>query len=195
MSGDQIANLAYLGLLGTVIAVMFFVSNSERIGKKLQQAATWALIFIGTIAAAGLWSDIRSQNGFAPPQGVVVAEGVYEVPRRADGHFHLTAQVNGTPVDFIVDTGATDIVLTLEDAARVGIEVEELAFLGRARTANGTVGIARVRLDEVRLGDMRDTAVPASVNEAEMFGSLLGMSYLSRFARIEIAGDTLILTR
>jgi len=62
-------------------------------------------------------------------------------------------------------------------------------------TANGTVRTASARVDEITLGDIRDTGLRVSVNEGEMPQSLLGMAYLRRFARIEIADDTLILTR
>lgn len=192
MTGDQIASLLYLVLLGTAIAGYFVVQNRSRMGTALRHAALWGLIFLGTIAAIGLWDDVRRQ---VPGQAAVIAEDRIEVPRGRDGHYHMTLQVNGVPVNFIVDTGASEIVLTREDAARAGIDVQNLAFFGRAQTANGTVPTARVFLDEVRLGDMADRGVPASVNGGEMFGSLLGMSYLSRFDRIEIADGRLVLER
>jgi aspartyl protease family protein len=103
--------------------------------------------------------------------------------------------VNGTPVDFVVDTGATDMVLSREDAARIGLDPGDLAYTGIASTANGQVRTARVRLDEVSLGGITDRGVTASVNAGEMSGSLLGMSYLHRFERIEIANGRLILER
>jgi aspartyl protease family protein len=71
--------------------------------------------------------------------------------------------------------------------------MDSLAFLGRASTANGTVKTATTVLDEVVLGDRVDHDVRASVNGGEMFGSLLGMSYLNQFSEISIRGDRLIL--
>ena len=103
--------------------------------------------------------------------------------------------MNGTPVRFVIDTGASDMVLSNADARAVGLDTDRLAYLGRAQTANGTVPIARVTLDSVALGDVTDRNVGASVNGGEMFGSLLGMSYLERFGRIEIANGRLILER
>lgn len=191
MSGDNIAQLAYLGLLGAAVAGWFFAANRESLGKVTQQAIVWVLIFLGVIAAAGLWSDIRRD---VTPAQALLSDGRIEVPVARDGHYHLTLQVNGTPIDFVVDTGASQIVLTREDAERVGIDTASLAYVGRALTANGPVGTANVWLDEVRLGGWSQQGVRAVVNEGDLFQSLLGMEYLGRMARIEIEGGRLILT-
>lgn len=191
MSGDTIAQLAYLVLLGAAIAGWFFAVNRETRGKVTQQAIVWVLIFLGVIAAVGLWSDIRRD---VMPSRALLSDGRIEVPVARDGHYHLTLQVNGTPIDFVVDTGASQIVLTRADADRVGIDTDSLAYVGRALTANGPVGTANVWLDEVRMGGWSDQGVRAVVNEGELFQSLLGMEYLSRMARIEIVGGRLILT-
>ena len=192
MSGDDIARMAYLGLLAVAIAGYYFAQNRESLGRTAQYAAVWGLIFVGVIAAVGLWSDIRRA---AAPGQVALAEGEVAVPRSRDGHFHLTLEVNGTPVDFIVDTGASQIVLSTADAARVGLDPESLAYLGSAQTANGIVRTASVRLGSVVLEGQTDLDVRAVVNQGDIDGSLLGMTYLDRFARIVIEGDRLLLTR
>lgn len=193
MSSDQIAQLVYLGLLVTVIAGYFFMSARGRMGKTLQMAGIWVLIFIGAIAGVGLWQDIRTT--VLPQQATFVENGEVMVPRAPDGHYYLNISINGQPVDFVVDTGATDIVLTRQDAARVGLPPEDLNFLGQAMTANGIVQTAMVRLDELELGPFVDRGVRASVNGGEMSQSLLGMSYLQRFDSIQIADNRLILSR
>lgn len=192
MDADQIARLAYLGLLGAVLGGWFFLQLRGQLGRAMQLLAVWALIFIGVVAAYGLWNDIR--RDLVPVQSML-SEGVIAVPRSPDGHYHLVLQVNDLPVSFIVDTGASAIVLSRRDAARIGLDPDNLAYTGTARTANGEVRTAPVRLDRVVLGDMIDTGLRAVVNEGELDVSLLGMDYLGRFARIEIAGDELILTR
>lgn len=193
MSATDLPQLLYLVLLGAVIAGYFLVSNRHQLGRVSQQAAIWGLIFLGTIAVAGLWPGIR--DTVVPRQSYVAGTGTIEVPRAYDGHYYLTMEVNGTPVDFVVDTGASDLVLTRRDALRAGIDADRLAYLGRARTANGTVPLAQVVLKSVRLGEMTDTGVQATVNGGEMQTSLLGMSFLERFGRIEISGNELRLTR
>jgi len=192
MASDQIGQLAYLILLGIAVGGYFVAQARGNLGRTAQQAAVWGLIFIGVIAGVGLWGDIS--NTVAPRQSVT-GPGRIEVPLGPDGHYHLTLQVNGKPVDFVVDTGASDIVLSQQDAARVGLDPSKLIYSGNASTANGTVRTADVRIDSLRLGDITDRNLRVSVNEGVMDGSLLGMAYLGRFQHIEISGRTLILTR
>jgi aspartyl protease family protein len=192
MDGDQIARLAYLGLLLAALAGWFFFQLRTNMSRSLQQIAVWGLIFIGVTAGIGLWQDIRRD---VLPRQDVLADGRIEIPMSGDGHYYLTAEVNGTPVTFVVDTGATEIVLSSDDARAVGLDPEGLSFIGSAQTANGTVPIAPVRLQRLTLGPITDENVRATVNGGEMDGSLLGMSYLNRFARIEIVDGVLILSR
>ena len=185
----------YLVLIGTVIGGYFLVSGRQRLSQTAQQAAIWFLIFVGAVLAYGVWDDVA---GIATPrQSVVSGEAgvIIDVPRRRDGHYHLELEVNGAPVAFIVDTGASDLVLSRDDAARAGIDADGLRYLGEARTANGVVRTAQVRLAEVRLGDIVDRDVRAVVNAGDMPASLLGMSYLQSFGRIEIENDQLRLIR
>ncbi|TDX27702.1 retropepsin-like aspartic protease family protein [Rhodovulum visakhapatnamense] len=193
MTGDDFGRLIYLVLLATVIAGYFLLSHRRRLGQVAQQAAIWGLIFIGVIAGFGLWSDIR--NDVAPRQTVFAEENRIEVPRAPDGHYYMTLRINDVPIRFVVDTGATDVVLTRDDAERVGIDPRSLQFFGEAHTANGAVRTAPVRLDVVELGPVTDRNLRAFVNSGEMRESLLGMAYLNRFERIEVVRDRMILTR
>ncbi len=192
MSGDDIVRLIYLGLILASVAGWVFVQSRNNISQTLQHAAVWGLIFLGAIAGYGLWNDIRQD--IAPTQAIV-GDSRIEIPRGRDGHYNLTLLVNGTPVDFVVDTGATDMVLSQRDAERVGLAPETLSYIGTAQTANGTVRTAPVRLNEVALGGIVDNDVRAVVNEGELDGSLLGMTYLHLYSRIEIADGQMILTR
>jgi aspartyl protease family protein len=193
LSGDQIASLTYLLLLATVLGGYFLVSNRQNLSKLAQHAALWLFIFLGAIVAVGLWTDIR--DDILPRQSVAMEGRLIEVPRAQDGHYYLTLEINGTPVRFVVDTGATEMVLSLEDAGRAGIDTERLIFTGRAMTANGMVETAPVRLERVTLGGMTDQGVRAVVNSGAMSESLLGMGYLDRFDRLEISDGRLILER
>lgn len=191
MDTFDMARLTYLVLLGAAVGGSFLVMNKANLGRSLQQLAIWALIFVGFIGAYGLWNDI--QRDVLPRQSVV-ADGVIEVPRSADGHFYLTLRLNDTPVGFVVDTGATQVVLTMKDAARVGIDPAELDFVGTAMTANGAVRTAPAFVSEMVLGDVTMRDVKVYVNEGQMDTSLLGMTYLSRYERIEMTPDTLVLS-
>tara|TARA_R110002072_G_scaffold19047_16_gene70696 strand:+ start:658 stop:1233 length:576 start_codon:yes stop_codon:yes gene_type:complete len=185
------ARLIYLIVLLVMIAGWFFMQTRDGLNKSLQHAAVWAMIFVGGAAAVGLWQDI-SRN---PNQTLISDAGQIIVPRSRDGHYYLNVQINGADVRFVVDTGATDMVLTKSDAERAGLDPDQLTYLGRANTANGEVRTAFVRLDAVQLGDVTDRNVVAVVNEGQMAQSLLGMGYLQRWVRLEIANNELILTR
>lgn len=191
MDGDQIARLGYLALLLAAVGGWIMVEYRGRLGLALRTAMAWGLIVVGLMAGYGLWQDIRTD---LRPRATVLESGDIRVPRADDGHFYLTLQVNGTPIDFMADTGATNIVLTAQDARRLGIDPEALVYLGEARTANGSVATARVTLAEMRLGPFEDAGVSAWVNAGEMDISLLGMAYLGRY-RIEIDGSEMILKR
>ncbi|MCG7626291.1 TIGR02281 family clan AA aspartic protease [Epibacterium sp. MM17-32] len=193
MNSDDIGQLVYLIALLAAVGTWVFVQNRQSLGKTVQQLMIWGLIFLGVIAAYGLWGDIRST--VVPQQAVHSYGGQISVPRARDGHYYLTLQINGDPVDFLVDTGASDMVLNAEDARRIGIDPASLAYLGRAMTANGEVRTARVKLDSVALGPITDRNVSAWVNEGALEQSLLGMGYLQRFSGIEIRNNELILTR
>ncbi len=193
MSEFETGRVIYLVVLLAMVAGWFFMNSRENLNKSLQYAAIWAMIFIGGAAAVGLWNDINSST----LRGQITLNGGDQiaVPRSNDGHYYLTADVNGATVRFVVDTGATEIVLTQSDAARAGLDPENLAYLGRANTANGEVRTAFVRLNEIRLGDALDRNVQALVNQGQMDDSLLGMGYLQRWGSLEIRNNELVLTR
>jgi aspartyl protease family protein len=180
-------------LLGTVLLGWLIAANRRSLGKLAQYAAVWGFIFIGAIVAIGLWTDIRQT--VAPRQSVMMEGARIEVPQAPDGHYYLTLGVNGAPVRFVVDTGASEMVLSHGDAMRAGIDFDRLVFSGRAYTANGMVDTAPVTLDTVQLGPVTETGVPAVVNGTDMQDSLLGMSYLRRFDRLEISDGRLLLER
>jgi aspartyl protease family protein len=192
MTGDSIASLLYLLLLllfvGGWVARGRFANRSTA----FRHAGSWILIFAVAIVAAALWDDIRRD---VPQAAYSIGEGAIAVPRAADGHYYVRAEVEGQPVRFLVDTGATQIVLARDDAARIGVDADDLLYSGRAGTANGEVRTAPVWLETLEVGPMLDRDVRAHVTDGDLPISLLGMEYLRRYGRIEIAGDRLILER
>lgn len=185
--------LFYLVLLLLGVAGAFLIGGRQRLSRSLRDLAVWALIFAMVIIAYGFRDTLRS--ALFTGTAMQVSEEAVELHRGADGHFHALLSVNDRPIRFIIDTGASDIVLSRADAAAVGIDLGRLDFSGRAQTANGPVPTAPVRLAVVRLGDFTDRDLPARVNGGELGGSLLGMTYLDLFSQIEISGDRMRLHR
>lgn len=193
MPDSQTASLIYLSILLVALVGSMFGVYRGRMGTMLKSMLAWALIF-GVIAVGYGYRDTIEET-LLPAQTISTGEGRIEIRRRFDGHYHADMLVNGEPVEFIVDTGASSIVLSLADAERVGIPLDRLDFSSRARTANGEVRLATVRLAELRIGDIVDRNVRAVVNEGEIDVSLLGLDYLDRFKSVQIEGNVMVLER
>lgn len=112
------------------------------------------------------------------------------------GHFETTARINGRPVEVLVDTGATLVALTWEDARRAGIYLSDSDFKHRVGTANGTARVAIVTLADVAIEDIIVHDVRAAVAEpGKLETTLLGMTFLGRLSRTEMSRGVLLLER
>ena len=97
----------------------------------------------------------------------------------SNGHFTISAEVNRVPIDFLVDTGATLVFLTADDARSAGIDVRALNYTQFVSTGNGSVRAAPVMLNEIRVGDLSLDNVRGAVLD-NLGQSVLGMSFLDR---------------
>lgn len=190
MDSDQTARVLYLAMLLAALSGWIFAEFRGRMGQALRMALAWGFIVIGLMAGYGLWKDIRRD---ITPEQTIVANRI-DVPRAEDGHFYITLTVDGIPLRFMADTGASNVVLRQKDAEILGIDTAKLAYLGTASTANGLTKTAQVSLENVRLGPVFDARLSASVNEGDLDISLLGMDYLQRF-KIEMSDNLMVLTR
>jgi aspartyl protease family protein len=119
---------------------------------------------------------------------------IVELKAARNGHFSTRADVDGRSIDVMVDTGATMVVLTYEDAQRAGITLNDRDFNRAVSTANGIARVAEVTLGRVGIGNILVRDVPAAVAEPGRLGtSLLGMSFLSRLSRFDMRSDALVL--
>ena len=110
------------------------------------------------------------------------------------GHFRAEAEVDGRRIDFVVDTGASVVVLRESDAFRVGIRPSLRDFTARVSTANGEVKAARTKLRRVEIGGITVYDVNAMVLPDEALSTnLLGVSFLSRLKRYEYANGRMVL--
>jgi aspartyl protease family protein len=131
----------------------------------------------------------------SPPKRIsatdpVTAPAPRELRREPDGHFYADARINGTTIHFLVDTGASVVVLTRADAQRAGIQLP--AERSVAMGAGGPIEVIPVMLDRVAVGGIEARGVQAAVAD-QLPVSLLGQSYLQRVGSVEIRGDTMVL--
>lgn len=120
--------------------------------------------------------------------------GDFELKANDSGHFETPADINGAEVDVMVDTGATLVAMTYEDAEKAGLSLTDDDFSQNVNTANGVAKIAVVNLDSITIGDITVKNVKGAVAEpGRLHKTLLGMSFLGRLSRVEMQPDTLIL--
>ncbi len=113
--------------------------------------------------------------------------------RSGDSHFYADADIDGTNIRVLVDSGASVVALTRADAEAIGIDVDRLPIGGTARTAGGDVPMRVVTLESIDVDGVEVRNVQAAVIDANVGVSLLGQSYLSRLATVNVEGDTMTL--
>jgi aspartyl protease family protein len=121
------------------------------------------------------------------------ASGEVRLGRAADSHFYADADVDGTNIRMMVDSGASVVALTRRDAEAIGIDVDRLPVLGMAKTAGGDVPMRVVMLDSIDIDGIEVRRVEAAVIDADMGVSLLGQSYLAKLDAVNVEGDTMTL--
>jgi aspartyl protease family protein len=182
---DKRMQLVYLCIILATLTGGLAARLQARPGTVLAQLGTWGVIF----AALILVYSYRDQFGslgerftaeLIPAKGTETGPTSIAFAAEADGHYHVYGSVDGTSISFLVDSGASDIVLSPGDARMLGMQPEHLDYTMMAQTANGTVRGAPVRLKTLKVGPIVMRDVPATVNGAEMSVSLLGMEFLRR---------------
>lgn len=209
---DQSMRLLYLVLLLVFLVVFGWGWRRGRTnapiaryggGFNVRHLAIWALIVLGLVAAYAYRTPLLRLAGpvlqeLDPSRVVEVtsADGTTElaIVRSGDGHFHIDAEANGTPVSFLVDTGASTTVLTLRDAERAGIDITSLQFNRPVTTANGIAFFASTELGSLEIGPYRLANVRVGIMpEGALETSLLGMNTINRFAGWRVDGDRMVL--
>ena len=182
-------------------------SQRESAGRMLSSAVRTVLVWVVVAGVAAFAfapggpltkfmtrpSPAATVSAPARPPAVHAAANELDFRRAHDGHFYVDADVNGARVHFLVDTGATLVVLSADDARAAGIRTSPADFNQRASTANGVARMATVTLREVGVQQLSLYDVPAAVMEQPMPVSLLGMSFLSKLQGVETRDDELIL--
>ncbi len=186
-------------LLGSLVTML----RRERLAPVLRGALLWIGVGLVLVVGYSFKDELtplarRVGGNLMPAEPVSLQPGVVSLRASSGGHFRAAAEIaqGGAAwqrITFLVDTGASDVALTRDDARRLGIDVDRLAYNVPYRTATGTSLGARVRIDRLRVGDITVDGVAGSVMQGELSQSLLGMSFLSRLSGFEFRGSELIL--
>lgn len=194
-----------------MLALLVFLMTSMlsrlggRYGEAIRDLTVWmgiALILVAGYSFRQEFTEIASRitGELTPPGEAVAVEGrtagerAVRLRRRGDGHFLVLAQVDGTRVPMLVDTGASTIVLKPADAQALGIDTSRLSFTVPVQTANGTAYAAAVRLRRVAVGPIELQGLDALVTApGALRESLLGLNFLRRLRSYEFSGDYLTL--
>jgi aspartyl protease family protein len=164
----------------------------------LGAALLWILLALALVVGYSYRYELRGVADRVMAElvpGHVITRGrIVEVARTVNGDFNVTAQINGARVAMVLDTGASSVVLTREDAKAAGLPLEVLTYTTNIETANGRTRAAPVTLDRLAIGGLVEHSVAALVaQQGQLKTSLLGMSFLNRLQSWEVHGDRLLL--
>jgi aspartyl protease family protein len=189
-------------IYGTVLLSVFLIPSLYYSKIKPYQAIKYALIWFGFGGVIFISYAFRDEGlvVFKRLSGELIpslaqSSGQTEVFRMGKyGHFNVDALVNGKRIQFLIDTGASDVVLSPFDAKRLGFDLIKLKYSKSYSTANGVVKGAPIKLSQILIGNIIVKDISATVNGSDMRKSLLGMEFLKRLSRFEISGNNLILS-
>jgi aspartyl protease family protein len=198
-NGDQAVHFIYLmGVLVLVISALMV--RRIPIGQGLKMFAAWVLIFAAAFVVFTLQDEFKALGNRVlveargERQTVETGAGGEELRVRLspDGHFWLTAELNGTPVRFLIDSGATTTSISSATAERAGVEIQP-GIPEMVRTANGVVAVDRARAETIKVGTIERQNLALHVSEAFGDMNVIGMNFLSSLSGWSVEGRTLIL--
>ena len=203
MSSGGPIRLVYL------VAILLFVGSAligRGIGARqvLRAVIGWGAIFIVAVGAYAYRVELAGVGGRllgvlvpgTPISGELTGEAGNSVviTRNGDGHFAVRTGIDGVPMTMMVDTGASLVTLTPEDAARIGIDTARLDFAMPIQTANGMIQAAPITIQRISIGTIERNNIKALVAPpGALQESLLGMSFLNSLSGYAISGDRLVL--
>ena len=199
MTNSDLPQIIYLvALLAFLLSGVLF-NKQIKASKLFGQAAIWLVIIfvlVGIYSFRFTFSNFKERisGELFPSQISKVGARKLAIKAANDGHYYMDILVNGSKIRFMVDTGASDIVLNYPDAKKAGINPREISSFRRYQTANGSVVNGITNIDEMRLSDVVFRNVKVAISDRNMGTSLLGMSFLNQFEKYEFYQNSLILS-
>ena len=192
--GRLIWLIALLALFSTSV----LYARRVNIRETVRNIAIWVAIAAVLLVAVSFRDEIedvamRVRSELMPGYAIESGEHEMVLTESDGGNFFIFGEANGVRVRFLIDTGASDTVLSPADAEAIGIDMRALDFSKVYSTANGMGRGASYTLDSLSVGPISISPMPVSVNGAEMNSSLLGMTFLRSLRSFEIQGRRLIL--
>lgn len=190
-------SLIFYAIFGLFLGVSLWGAYRGRRMQGVKHLAAWggiALFFVFLYSFKDGFISVKNRiyGQLFPASAVTRADGAIELRKSADGHFHLDAEINGYGKRFLIDTGATGIVISPATAEKAGIDTERLAFNRRIITANGAVFAAVTKAD-IKAGPFMFYDIPVMISSGKGDTNVLGMRFLSLFKTYSVSGDRLVL--
>jgi len=182
---DRRLQLIYLCIVLAALSAGLAARLQARPGTSISHLGAWGVVFAALVLIYSYRDTFvsmrdRIEAELVPARGQETGPDAIAFALEADGHYHVYATVDGAMIPFLVDSGSSDIVLSPADARTLGMQPEALDYTTRAATANGEVRGAPFTIHTLKVGPIAMHDVPATVNQAEMPVSLLGMEFLRR---------------
>ena len=183
-------NLIYsILLLSMMISSMFIRSTTDN-GKKFKNLAIWLTIIL---VVALLYNNRFLFKNFVPYQAYDTGNNELKITKSNDNHFYIAMNIDNKKVLFLIDTGATTTTLTLNDAKKLGIDIDRLNFNIPLNTANGVSFGASTEVYNIKIGDFTIDSMWVIVSKDLDGKSLLGMNFLNKLNGYDIRQDKMTL--
>lgn len=202
IANDDFASAAYLSIFGVVLAAGLLGSGIP-LNHMMRNIAIWVVIVLGLVTGFQYQYELgnianRVTAGLIPGNAISGnnADGsqTVTISQSANGHYEVNALVNDQRVRFMIDTGASTIVLTQSDAAKAGIDISGLRYTVPVSTANGRTMAAYVDLQDIKIGDITRQNLRALVaQDGQLDVSLLGMNFMNSLSGYKVQRDQLIM--
>lgn len=192
-------NAIYLGLILVFLIINFFSNNRDGFFTIVKYLSIWIIIALLSLIAYSYRYELQSVKEKVTRE-LIPGTSTHDrktrkliLTRAQDGHFYLNSIINNQKIRFLIDTGASDIALSLNDARRIGVNIKKIKFDKIYHTANGKAYGASVILDHLIVNNVKFKKVSASIMSSKMGISLLGMTFLNRLEKFEFKSNNLIL--